>query len=244
MFTQNLKQKNRPYPVNIGYIAVPEEVERDQYIENCYRRERVSVLSEKGGFMIHECYISKDAIKDIRFPKTAEKRGSGVVYVYDSSSTKPVIVGVVSDESETDLLDEGKFKLDKAFGSNRVHVIGNAKKGNLYLNVETHDDKDSDLNINISSKNKTRLNITLNGKTLIHSKEEFTIRTDSFNVGDATEPMTLADSLANLLSDLIDEIAGSTTSTALGAQPLLNAVQISAFKDRLDEIKSVTSKTS
>ena len=244
MFTQKLKQKNRPYPVNLGYIALPEGIERADYVENCYRRERVSVLSEQGGFMIHDCYISKGTIKDIRFPETVNKRGSAVVYLYDSTSTKPVVVSVVSDESETDLLDEGKFKLDKIFNNNRVQVIGNAKKGNLFLNVETFDDNDADLNISISSKKNSRLNITLNGKTLIHSKEEFTIKTDSFNVGEATEPMTLADSLASLLSDLIDEIASSTTSTMLGAQPLLNAIQISAFKDRLDEIKSKTSKTS
>jgi hypothetical protein len=244
MFTQKLKQKNRPYPINIGYIAVPEGVERDEYVDNCYRRERVSVLSDQGGFMIHDCYISKEAIKDIRFPVNKNKRGSGVVYVYDSNSTKPIIIGIVSDESETDLLDEGKFKLDKIFKNNRVQVIGNAKKGNLFLNIETFDDNDANLNIAISSKKNSKLNITLNGKTLIHSKEEFTIKTDSFNVGEATEPITLADSLANLLSDLIDEIASSTTSTMLGAQPLLNAIQISAFKNRLDEIKSKTSKTS
>jgi hypothetical protein len=244
MFTQNLKQRNRPHPVNIGYISVPEGVERGEYVDNCYRRERVSVLSEQGGFMVHDCYISKGAIKDIRFPETANELGSGVVYVYSANGTKPIIIGIVSNESETDLLDEGKFKADKVFKNNRVQIIGNAKNGNLFFNIETFDDNDANLNIAISSKKNSRLNVTLNGKTLIHSKEEFTIKTDSFNVGEATEPITLADSLANLLSDLIDEIASSTTSTMLGAQPLLNAVQILAFKNRLDEIKSKTSKTS
>jgi len=244
MFTETVKQKNRPYPINTGYIAIPEGVEREQYISNCYSRERVSVMADQGGFMIHDCYVSKEAMKNIWFPKDSEKLGSPVVYIYNAMSTKPIVVSTVSEESATQLLDEGKFKLDKEFNGNRVQILGNAKEGNLFVNVETFDDKTSDLVINLSSKKGTNVKVTLNGKTEIHSTEEFSVKTDKFNIGEATEPIALADSTISLLSDILDEIASSTTSTMMGAQPLLNAVKISAFKDRLDEIKSKTTKSS
>lgn len=244
MFSEKLKQKNRPFPINVGYIAIPNEVERDGYVQNCYRKERVSILVDQGGFMIHDCYVSKSCMKDIRFPKTFEKLGSPVVYLFDQNGTVPIIVAVVSTESETDLLDEGKFKLNKVFGDNRVQIIGDAKGGNLFINLEMFDEQDADVNLAISSKKNSRLNISVNGRTLINSKDEFSIKTDSFNVGEATEPLTLADSLIALMSDLIDEIGASTTSTMLGAQPLINAPQILAFKNRLDEVKSKVSKSS
>lgn len=244
MFTETLKQTNRPFPINTGYVSIPEGIDREEYISNCYRKERVSIVADQGGFMIHDCYISKESIRNVRFPSSSEKLGSPVVYVYTAISTKPIIIACVSEESETDLLEEGKFKLDKTFGGNRVQVVGNARNGNLYVNVETYDDNTSDIVVNLSSKKDTNLKVTLNGTTEIHSTKEFNVKTEKFNVGDATEPVTLADSLASLLSDLIDEIAASTTSTMLGPQPLLNAAQITAFKNRLDEIKSKTSKTS
>lgn len=244
MFTETAKQSNRPFPINTGYIAIPEGVSRDNYITNCYRKERLSIMAEQGGFMVHDCYISKEAIKNVRFPADSKTLGSPVVYVYTAISTKPIIIACVSEESETELLEEGKFKLDKIFGGNRVQVIGNAKNGNLYLNVETYDDNTSDIIVNLSSKKDTNLKVTLNGTTEIHSTKEFKVKTEKFNIGKATEPIVLADSLISLLSDILDEIASSTTSTMLGAQPLLNAVNISAFKDRLDEIKSLTTKSS
>lgn len=244
MFTETLKQTNRPFPINTGYVSIPEGIDREEYISNCYRKERISVVADQGGFMIHDCYISKEAIKNVRFPIDSKTLGSPVVYVYTAISTKPIIIACVSEESETELLDEGKFKLDKTFGGNRVQVIGNAKNGNLYLNVETYDDNTSDIVVNLSSKKDTNLKVTLNGTTEIHSTKEFKVKTEKFNIGEATEPIVLADSLISLLSDILDEIASSTTSTMLGAQPLLNAVNISAFKDRLDEIKSLTTKSS
>jgi hypothetical protein len=62
--------------VQYGYIILPSDVDRTTFIEQCYRWERVSILIERGAGVIHECYITRSALKEIEFPDSTEKLGS------------------------------------------------------------------------------------------------------------------------------------------------------------------------
>ncbi|MBV7533760.1 hypothetical protein [Chitinophaga sp. sic0106] len=61
---------------------------------------------------------------------------------------------------------------------------------------------------------------------------------EKFIINNGEEPFVLGNKLKNFLSDLIDELSKTTVSTAIGQQPLLNATQIAAFKNKTDEFLS------
>jgi len=73
-----------------------------------------------------------------------------------------------------------------------------------------------------------------NGKVSILSEEVI------HNEG--SEPMVLGDTLADFLTDFVDEVSRITTATAIGTQPILNIAQVIALKQKINSIKSGKSK--
>lgn len=67
------RQSDSPYSVGYGYIAIPSGVDRDDYIDTCFRRERVTVITDLGG-VFNDCYITSDALQRISFPSDIEEK--------------------------------------------------------------------------------------------------------------------------------------------------------------------------
>lgn len=263
----------------LGYVIIPFDVEREEYISTCYSRERVCLLMEQGGNMVKDCYISKSALKDIYFPNPSSvdkvQTGSAVIWVADSFNNKPVVVAVISKEDETDLLSQYKFRQRKDFEKKSVIVDGDAKEGILnisvfdsedfgVINVKVSGSKTAQLNlrsegevnvlgsekVGVESTSKTQINIknSQNGEVLssveVNGQDIILKPVNEVKIGEFTEPVALADSLADILNEFITKVSEATVSTMLGVQPLLNAAEIAAIANRLDEIKSQTTKTS
>lgn len=66
---------------------------------------------------------------------------------------------------------------------------------------------------------------------------------DTFQIGNGAEAVPLGETLESFLHTLIDTIAGSTTATSLGPQPLVNAAQILALKEKTAAFLSKYFKT-
>lgn len=66
---------------------------------------------------------------------------------------------------------------------------------------------------------------------------------EHFNVGNGNEPMILGNMIGRFLDDLVTEVSRSTVTTMMGVMPLMNAVQIAAFKARIESLKSRYSST-
>lgn len=271
------RKSNEIPPIGYGHVIIPFGVDRADFVKYCYSRERVCVLLEQGGMMM-DVKVTKSALKDIVFPETSETKyslGSVVIFIAESFNNSPMIVGVLSDESEIEFLDEAMFLLSKIYNKNTVSIEGDAKKGLLSINVDDGEDEGT-INITVKGKTggkvnikcQTEVNIETDEKINLHTTGEINLNTynsangallSKFNIsgtdvilipknelkiGEATEPVAMADSLEDILSELIDKIGAATVSTLLGAQPLLNAADIIAVKDRLGEMKSLVTKTS
>lgn len=75
-------------------------------------------------------------------------------------------------------------------------------------------------------------NILTEGKKVNFKKVE------EFKINDGKEPYILGKKWAKFMKDFIKEVGSSTTSTAIGQMPLLNAEQITAYQDKVDELLS------
>lgn len=260
--------------IGIGYIMIPSNVVREDYIENCYIRERVCIYLEQSGGMAKDCYITQQALRDIYFPESEDQLGSAVIYVADSFNQKPIIIATISKEDESQLLSQERFKIVKGYENNTVKVEGDAEKGVLNILVDDREDYGT-INIKVKGKDGGVLNIDTGDEVNINADEKVTIKTtgelnlnvidsvsgdnkcsinindtdveikpeNELKIGEFTEPVALADTLADILNDLIHQLSIATTSTMLGPQPLLNASDISAIANRLEDIKSKTTKT-
>lgn len=182
-----------------GYIILPADVDRTRFIEQCYRWERVSILVEKGGGVIHDCYITKTALQEINFPESSDKLGSCVVFFTEIHSGLPVIIGVASKENESQWLGEGKFRFVKTYQNTHVTIEGDAKNGALTLSVGG--DNAQQLNITIANKAKnTELNLRCQG--VINLAASGGVR-----INKGTEPMIKGNELKTQLDKTNDYLS-------------------------------------
>jgi hypothetical protein len=149
--------------INTGYIVIPDGVNRVKFIEQCLRTERFSIQVEGGGGCMHNCYITKSALRDIKFPLEGQSLGSGVVFFTEPYAGKAIITGVVGTGSEMELNKEdvivfkkskdGNYALVSIDGSGQVNVdvIGIAQKGKLNINVR-NDDFTGEVNVHVKGK--------------------------------------------------------------------------------------------
>jgi hypothetical protein len=165
---------NSRFLPGIGYIIVPSNVSRDKYVETCYRKERVSILIENGGGVVHDCLITRETLREIFFPKAFKDQGkvllgSPVVFISSLESDIPIIIGVFSNGGENLDVKENVFSFKKVFGENTVSISGNAEEAIININVIGHSDV-SRLNINVVNVNETaELTINVAGKVTINS---------------------------------------------------------------------------
>ena len=160
---QRKLQRNIISMVGYGYIVFPYNVDRINFIQTAYRREKVSIIPDQGSSMIHDCYITQSALREIVFPQENEQLGSGVVFVTNEFNNKPFIIGVVSKENESNLFEESQICFTKTFNQNKVTLDANAERGEIVINVSNREDAASIL-LNCIGEVGTRVTINCNGE--------------------------------------------------------------------------------
>ena len=172
------RSSNSAYPIGSGYIVIPSDVDRDIYIETCYRKERVAVQLDDGGSVLKNCFIDKSKIQEIIFPQTNKELGSCVIFVYDRYKSMPIVIGIISKKGDLQLLQENSFKKSVRSDTGSVSVEGKAKDGNLFINVESDFENSGNIFINLKSKNNTsKFNVNCFGDISIYSEGDTSLET-------------------------------------------------------------------
>lgn len=92
------------YPSNrlhsgIGYVVLSREVDREQYISNCYRNNILTIRTNSGE-IIKDCFVSKDVWNSIEFPQSNKDVGSCVVWLNIPIQNKCVIIASLNRKEE------------------------------------------------------------------------------------------------------------------------------------------------
>ena len=160
-----------------GYVVIPSDVDRDVYIEYCFRKERISIQPELGGDVLQNCYITKSAIKEISFPDNKNELGSPVVYVYHPQTYQPIVVGIISRVGDGQGLHENVYK--KSIKSKDGIVSVEMKpKGGIFIDVDSNFENNSNIYITLRSKNNNaKFNLKCFGDINIYSEGETSLET-------------------------------------------------------------------
>lgn len=243
--------------INTGYIFIPEnfrgEENRKKFIQDCLRRERVSIFIENGGGASHNCYITRQTLRDIEFPDVAvnerleekdsiSRLGSQVIFLSEPYLDHPIIIGTVSKLNETQLLNEREFKVLRSKNGSFALLSMNGNTGEINISTYGHDTK-SDLNIIIANNNDNAqlnlsvrgdINIITTGTTNITAGGDINLTTKT-NTNLVTEGDVTIKPVKKLLVGEAKEpmLLGTTTFTALEKEK-------KALKDTIDAINTVT----
>lgn len=203
--------------INFGYIIIPEDVDREQFINRCLRIEKFSILVESFGGVVHNCIATKSAIRDIKFPLEGEKLGSAVSFFTEPDANICIITGVISKFDETEINKEEVLVFKRSIGNSvsifsvdgngkiNVEVIG--KGGSLDIDIRS-DDSSSEINMRVKGSmnliSEGNVNIrSIDGELIINSDKNMTIQSsreivvlsDKLLVHGATESMVKGDTL-------------------------------------------------
>lgn len=121
---------NSPFAVGVGYVVIPYGVNREDYVKSCYQTQTICVRTEGGDFF-KNVYISDSALADIIFPEdVSSSSGSIVVFAFVPKHNAPVVFSVLgSKDTVGALVEEGQFKVSKAYDGASVAIEGRAKSG-------------------------------------------------------------------------------------------------------------------
>jgi len=120
--------------VGFAHIAIPGKVDRDEFVAYCHSMEQVFIITSEGEF-IQDVFISRDLLNWVVFPEDDQKLGSQVVFVNNAEHNKPVIVAMLSRQSDRGFMGEGQFSFQRTIGKNTVSLVGDAKGSSIGLSV-------------------------------------------------------------------------------------------------------------
>ena len=224
--------------INTGYIIIPEDVDRGEFIEQCLRTERFSIFVEGGGGVMHNCYVTKSALRDLIFPLEGQTLGSAVVFFSEPFGGKAVITGVVSKNDETELNQEdivvfkkthdGNYALLSIDGKGQItiDVIGVSNSAKLSINVRSDDysaaiDIHAKGKISLYSEGNTSITaidgdieLVTNKNVKITSNRDVNIKARKVLINNASEPMVKGDTLQENL-DKTNEVVKAIQESLL-----------------------------
>lgn len=164
--------------VGFGYVTIPYDTDRDKFIKTCLRKERIAIQLDYGGGVINNCYVSKQILNQIKFPETKNELGSAVAYIVPDFFDIPIIIGIISKEDETQLLEENSFKHEVDFNNSIVSVLGKGKTGELFIDVNSDFASGGNIYISLKNKdNKAKLDVKCFGGVNIYAEDDITLKT-------------------------------------------------------------------
>lgn len=255
------------YNAGIAYVGIPSDLDRNEYIADCYRNHHISVHLDDGGFS-NRVPISPEVLGFITFPAETNELGSPLVYIMDEIYQQPYIVARLMRRDELGDSNEHAFKFSRKLNGSFVEVSGSAKDN--MINILVDGDEDAGLiNLKLYSKNEDcKLLIDVQGDVEISSSKstylsqqkemvvetidsesddfsktvltptDYKIYTSKMQMNEGEENMVLGAKLKTFLGKFIDQVAAIKTTTAIGLQPIINATEVLALKNELDSFLS------
>lgn len=137
----------------VGFVVVPSEVDRVQYINDCYRTNTLTINGGKGYGYFSGVHADINVMQNIKFPTDEENRGTPVVWVKDAVSQLPVIVAVLRKQGEYYSLNENQFRLKRGTETRNVEIFIDGLTSALDITILGDKEEPANIDVKLSSEN-------------------------------------------------------------------------------------------
>lgn len=166
----------------IGCIIIPKNVNREDFINLCFNKERFWVMTNKRGMLANVPCIHQ-VISDIEFPLDDTSFGSQVLIEYISSYKQYVIVGTLSKIGSSSYNNEESLLLKKTYKGtnsdsigNTVGIIGNTLLSKLNVFCKNVCKGVANLFIECFGNENSKLEINSSGWVLVKAESGIRLR--------------------------------------------------------------------
>lgn len=130
----------------IGALIIPPNVDRTQFINACFNRERFCVMTNRRG-VLYNVPCLHQVINDLKFPEDSQQLGSQVLVEYIDEYKQYIIVGTLSKLNESLYLNEETLNYSKIYDGlieesigNSIGMVGNSLAALLNIFAKTVND--------------------------------------------------------------------------------------------------------
>jgi hypothetical protein len=162
----------------IGYVVIPEDLGREEYIQNCLRSARLTMWGGDEYGRFRNVPVAKGLIQEIEFPMEADLYGSVVFWIKDNQTGLPVITTILEKESDfQEYFDQVVRKIYK-FENNVISITFDKNQNLFGIDVLSTGLSDSAMNIKLGSKTtESVFNLLCDGYLNLESAKEVNVKT-------------------------------------------------------------------
>lgn len=152
-----------------AYVFVPNDItNREKFISDCYNTLTISILNSEGQ-RFDNVPVDRNIFQNLDFPETTNDLGSLIFYVKVQRQNLPIVVAVLNKKGEVLGYQKGQISLSKSSKTGIVSILGDSKKGDLLINVDS--DEGGNIIVNAKNKNKTnKVKLNIDGDFELNSK--------------------------------------------------------------------------
>ena len=154
----------------IGYVVIPGNDTRDEYINNCYYSCTVTIDGGYGYSYIENVPIPLELLQQIKFPLKEDEVGSRVFWVRENTFNRPVIVGILNNLYEPNGMVAGQNRYVQEINGNVVEIFMDANTAEMNIKVTGSKNNPSKINVISNTNEDSEINITSSGKVKISAK--------------------------------------------------------------------------
>ena len=154
----------------IGYVVIPDNDTRDEYINNCYYSCTVTIDGGYGYSYIENIPIPLELLQQIKFPLKEDEVGSRVFWVRENTFNRPVIVGILNNLYEPNGMVAGQNRYVQEINGNVVEIFMDANTAEMNIKVTGSKNNPSKINVISNTNEDSEINVTSSGKVKISAK--------------------------------------------------------------------------
>ena len=154
----------------IGYVVIPDNDTRDEYINNCYYSCTVTIDGGYGYSYIENVPIPLELLQQIKFPLKEDEVGSRVFWVRENTFNRPVIVGILNNLYEPNGMVAGQNRYVQEIDGNVVEIFMDANTAEMNIKVTGNKNNPSKINVISNTNEDSEINVTSSGKVKISVK--------------------------------------------------------------------------
>lgn len=120
--------ENKGYSAGVGYISLVSDLDRLDYIRECYRSKTVSIKVDDESVQ-HRVVIPPSVLNFIQFPLSLEKRGTPIIWIREPVKGTYLIVNTLYSNEDFSDTEPGSFKFSRDSGSGDYCTFVGSEQG-------------------------------------------------------------------------------------------------------------------
>ena len=171
----------------VGYVVVPPDIDRLEYIEDCYRTNTITMSGGVGYGYFFNVHVDSNVMQNLVFPSNVDDdvRGTAVVWVKDSVHQVPIVIASLRKQDDYYILSENQHLVKRETESTSVVLFSDGSRALHEVTISGNKENPATLNIKVTSENQdsiinlyvdNELNIASQKKVNVLTEDEFSIK--------------------------------------------------------------------